>query len=161
MRRLVPHPVLALVLAVTWLFLQESVAPLDVVAGVALGLFLSRLMVRLEQPGPTFKRPLAAARLFLLVLYDVTRSNFAVVAITLGRRRDLHSGFVNVPLALRSPYSLAALAAIITATPGTFWAAYDAQTNVVTVHVLDLVDEVAWVETIKGRYERRLLEVFE
>ena len=29
------------------------------------------------------------------------------------------------------------------------------------VHVLDLVDESEWVERIKGRYERLLLEIFE
>ena len=31
------------------------------------------------------------------------------------------SGFVNIPLDLRDPYALAALACIITATPGTLW----------------------------------------
>jgi multicomponent K+:H+ antiporter subunit E len=30
-----------------------------------------------------------------------------------------------------------------------------------TIHVLDLVDRSAWVETIKGRYERRVMEMFE
>jgi len=29
-----------------------------------------------------------------------------------------------------------------------------------TIHVLDLVDETEWVRTIKGRYERLLLEIF-
>ena len=29
------------------------------------------------------------------------------------------------------------------------------------IHVLDLVDESEWIRTIKDRYERRLLEIFE
>jgi multicomponent K+:H+ antiporter subunit E len=29
------------------------------------------------------------------------------------------------------------------------------------IHVLDLIDESEWVDTIKGRYERLLLEIFE
>ena len=29
------------------------------------------------------------------------------------------------------------------------------------IHVLDLIDESEWVRTIKGRYERLLLEIFE
>ena len=29
------------------------------------------------------------------------------------------------------------------------------------MHVLDLVDETVWVRTIKGRYERLLMEIFE
>ena len=30
-----------------------------------------------------------------------------------------------------------------------------------TIHVLDLIDEKSWIHTIKDRYERRLLEIFE
>jgi multicomponent K+:H+ antiporter subunit E len=30
-----------------------------------------------------------------------------------------------------------------------------------TIHVLDLIDEREWIRTIKNRYERRLLEIFE
>ena len=29
------------------------------------------------------------------------------------------------------------------------------------IHVLDLIDESEWVRTIKSRYERHLLEIFE
>ena len=29
------------------------------------------------------------------------------------------------------------------------------------IHVLDLIDEGVWIEIIKGRYERLLLEIFE
>jgi multicomponent K+:H+ antiporter subunit E len=31
----------------------------------------------------------------------------------------------------------------------------------VLLHILDLVDEKVWLETIKGKYERRLMEIFE
>jgi multicomponent K+:H+ antiporter subunit E len=53
------------------------------------------------------------------------------------------------------------LACIITATPGTSWARYDRENNALTIHVLDLVDEQAWIEQFKQRYERRLLEIFQ
>jgi len=53
------------------------------------------------------------------------------------------------------------MACIVTATPGTSWARYDAARNTVTIHVLDLVDEEEWIRTFKRRYERRLQEIFE
>ena len=53
------------------------------------------------------------------------------------------------------------VACIITATPGTSWVRYDRAAGVVTIHVLDLVDEQAWIRLFKQRYERRLLEIFE
>ena len=66
-----------------------------------------------------------------------------------------------MPLQLRNPGGLAVLACIITATPGTSWARYDAQQNILTIHVLDLVDEQAWITQFKSRYENRLMEVFQ
>ncbi|MND02940.1 putative monovalent cation/H+ antiporter subunit E [compost metagenome] len=65
-----------------------------------------------------------------------------------------------MPLEVRHPGALASLACIITATPGTSWAHYDARLNALTIHVLDLVDEGAWIAQFKQRYERRLQEIF-
>ena len=45
--------------------------------------------------------------------------------------------------------------------PGTAWARYDSRANVVTIHVLDLVDGPSLVRTMKDRYEAKLKEVFE
>jgi multicomponent K+:H+ antiporter subunit E len=96
------------------------------------------------------------------VLLDIVRSNLAVAAIVLrpGTAGRV-AGFVDIPLDTREPAALAALACIITATPGTAWAKYDSEANVVTIHVLDLVDGPAVARTIKARYEAKLREVFE
>ena len=74
------------------------------------------------------------------------------------RRRS--PGFVEIPLELRDPYGLAMLACIITSTPGTLWVDFNEASGTLTIHVLDLVDQTEWVRTIKGRYERLLLEIF-
>jgi multicomponent K+:H+ antiporter subunit E len=70
------------------------------------------------------------------------------------------SGFIEVPLDLRNPYGLAALACIITATPGTLWVGFDRKRGLLTMHILDLIDDETWIRTIKGRYEQPLLEIF-
>ena len=75
--------------------------------------------------------------------------------------RGRKAGFVDIPLEVRHPAALATLACIVTSTPGTSWANYDRGSGVLTLHVLDLVDDAAWVDTVKGRYERRLKEIFE
>ena len=62
---------------------------------------------------------------------------------------------------MRDPYGLATLACIVTATPGTIWTGLAPDGAVLTIHVLDLQDEEAWVRTIKDRYERPLMEIFE
>jgi multicomponent K+:H+ antiporter subunit E len=68
---------------------------------------------------------------------------------------------VTIPLELRSPNGLAALACIITATPGTIWVRLDSAEGLLVIHVLDVIDENTWIQTIKNRYERLLMEIFE
>ena len=104
----------------------------------------------------------AVARLLWLVFLDIVRSNLAVGRIVFQpRARGRTAGFLAMPLEVRHPGALAALACIVTATPGTSWARYDAAANVVTIHVLDLIDEQAWIRQFKERYERLLKEIFE
>ena len=109
-----------------------------------------------------FRRPSVICRLAASVLKDIVRSNIAVARIVLGLRQQewVSSGFVEIPLELRDPYGLAALACIITSTPGTLWADFDATNGVLTIHVLDLVDRSEWIRIIKERYEKPLLEIF-
>ena len=68
---------------------------------------------------------------------------------------QVRSGFLEIPLDLRDDHGLAVLACIVTSTPGTVWAGLSPDRATLTLHVLDLRDEDAWIRTIKQRYERR------
>ena len=115
----------------------------------------------LEPPKTRARRLVTALRLAAFVLADIVRSNIAVARIILGLgQRRMISGFVKIPLELRNPYGLVVLACIVTSTPGTVWVDFNEASATLTIHVLDLVDETEWVRTIKGRYERPLLEIF-
>jgi multicomponent K+:H+ antiporter subunit E len=154
---------LFLALLALWLILNESFAPGHWLLGAALALGGVAVYSRLQPATNRVRnRPLAAVRLLGLVLADIVRSNVAVARIVLGLgARNRTAGFLSLPLELRDPGGLAVLACIITATPGTTWVRYDRAAGVVTIHVLDLVDEQTWVHLFKERYERRLLEIFE
>jgi multicomponent K+:H+ antiporter subunit E len=159
MTRLLPFPLASAGLLGLWLLLNQALSPGQIVLGVALALAGGWALAALQPPKARVRRPGAILRLSSLVLADIVRSNIAVGRIVLGLGgKQRKSGFVNIPLDLRDPYALAALACIITATPGTLWVSFDGE--VLTIHVLDLIDESAWVRTIKNRYERHLLEIF-
>lgn len=68
---------------------------------------------------------------------------------------------MTIPLDLRDSTGLALLSIIITSTPGTAWIDYDSTRNTLLLHIFDLVDETAWLNLIKNRYEQFLLEIFE
>jgi multicomponent K+:H+ antiporter subunit E len=152
---------LAAALFAIWVLLNGSVAPGIIVLGAVLAAGVSHLFTALDPARTRIRRARAALRLVLAVLMEVIRSNKAVAQIILGsRRRDRRSGFVRIPLDTRNPYSLTALACIVTATPGTIWVEYESTENTMLLHVLDLIDEADWSAIIKQRYEKPLMEIF-
>jgi multicomponent K+:H+ antiporter subunit E len=162
MKRLFPHPLLTIGLLSMWLLLNDSADAAHVLLGLAMGIAGGAVYARLE-PSHGGLRKIAAPAITLagVVLLDVVRSNVAVLCIVLGaRRRQRVSGFLAIPLELRDARGLAILAGIVTATPGTSWAHYEAASNVLTLHVLDLVDAEAAMREFKDSYERRLMEIF-
>lgn len=162
MRRILPFPVLALALLLFWLLLQQSLGLGQILLGGVIAIFAARAFAALQPERPRVRRIDSIVKLVLLVTVDVLRSNIAVARIILqGRHRQQTAGFLVLPLALRDRSALAILACIITATPGSAWLEYDAARGVVLIHVLDLIDEQVWIDTIKNRYERLLLEIFQ
>lgn len=146
-----------------WLLLNQTVAPGQVVLALLIAAALSWLASTLRPLGARVRNPQAIAVLLVTVLADVVRSNFAVALIVLGlvRGRRVNSGFLDIPLELRDPHGLAALAMILTATPGTVWVDLAEDHSRVTLHILDLADEEHWIHWIKNRYERPLRRIFE
>ncbi|HMM46380.1 MAG TPA: Na+/H+ antiporter subunit E [Thiobacillaceae bacterium] len=162
MKRRPRIPMLPLVLVGAWLLLNDSASLGQIALGVVFALLISAAITRLR-PLPAWPRRLhVAIGLIARVLLDIVRSNFAVGGIILdATKRQPTIGFMKIPLDMRDPHGLAMLSIIITGTPGTVWAGHDPDNNVLTLHVLDLKDEAAWVRTIKHRYERPLMEIFE
>jgi len=161
MSALLPYPLLTASLLVMWLLLN-GLSVGQVILGGMIALAASLAMAALQPPKPKKRRWDMIPQLVLIVLADILRSNIAVAGIILqGRRHARTSGFVMIPLELRDRTALAVLACIITSTPGTAWVEYHADNGRLLIHVLDLVDENAWIELIRNRYARMLSEIFE
>jgi len=159
MSRILPYPLLAVSLLAMWLLLN-GLSLGHLVLGSAIGVAASNVTAALQPPRSRIARWRLIPRLIAIILVDVWRSNVAVARLILlpGRHRRV-SGFVVVPLELREPAALAILACILTCTPGTAWVEYDSTANKLLIHVFDLVDEAHWIDLIKNRYERLLLEI--
>jgi multicomponent K+:H+ antiporter subunit E len=155
-------PMLVIVLTTIWLLLNQTLAPAHLALGIALSLVLAWFGAALRPLRASLQRLDLAANLFFVVLWDVIRSNVAVARIVLGPTgaREIRSGFVQIPMDLREDHGLAVLACIITATPGTVWAGLSPDRRTLTIHVLDLKDDREWIDTIKQRYEHRLIRIF-
>ena len=168
MKRWLPFPLLWLLLLLLWLLLNTTLWSGHVLLGSVLAAGACLAYRRLQSPRTAastrdlLHRAITATALLWDVTHDIVRSNLAVGRIILFRgTRNQVAGFLEIPLELRDHLGLALLACIITATPGTAWARYEGDRSVLTLHILDLVDEESWIATIKGRYETRLIEILE
>lgn len=161
MSRLIPFPVVSGGLFALWLLLNQTFSIGHILLGGVIAVVGGWTLTALELPKTRLQRIGVMARLAAVVLIDIVRSNIAVAGLILDLTRSRRTaGFVEIPLELRNPYGLAALACIITSTPGTIWVDFDEARGLLTIHVLDLTDRDDVVNAIKGRYERRLLEIF-
>jgi multicomponent K+:H+ antiporter subunit E len=156
-------PTVVVCLTIVWSILQRTIAPDQILLGAMLAVLLAWASSRLRPLRAHLRRIDLAAALIFVVFWEIVQSNIAVARIVLGlvRDRKVRSGFVDIPLELRDPHGLAALAAIITATPGTVWAGLSADGKHLTLHILDIEDEQHWIRYIKDRFERPLMRIFE
>jgi multicomponent K+:H+ antiporter subunit E len=163
MTRRLPYLLFPLALLALWLLLTGSTSPGSLLLGAILALAGSGALAALTPPKARLRRLSVVPGLLRDIFVEIVRSNNAVARIILqpSGPQARRSGFVLIPLDMRNPYGLAALACIVTATPGTVWVEYDSARSAMLLHVLDLVDEEAWVRIIKGRWEHRLMEIFE
>jgi multicomponent K+:H+ antiporter subunit E len=160
MARVLPNPVISLAILVVWLLLNGPSAGHALLA-LALALAIPLLVSRLKPDKPRIRRPLRALMLFLLVLGDIVRAAIDLAILILGPESRVRSTYVWVPLEVRDSYAIAALAGIITMTPGTLSSDLSPDGRHLLVHCFHTDDPGATVAEIKTRYERPLMEIFE
>lgn len=162
MRRVLPHPVMTLVLIGVWCALVNTVTLNALVFGAILGVALP-IFTRAYWPEvPKLKNPRMIVEYILVVLWDIVLANIQVARIILFKPNDqLQPCWITIPLELRSPEAVTILAGTITMTPGTVSCDLSQDGHSLLVHCLDAPEPEAVVDEIKSRYERRLKEIFE
>lgn len=161
MSRWLPYRWLAVALFLMWMAMAPQYSLGQVLLGIGVAAAGVWAIRALRITAPRMRRPLAMLRLFGWVSVDIVRSNLAVASIILRPWMRPRSRFLDIKMELREQHALAVLACIVTATPGTIWVRYEPKSGMLLIHVLDLLDEAAWIEILKGRYERLLMEIFE
>ena len=160
MSRLLPFPMLSLLLWLSWLLLN----------GFSWGHGLLGLVLAVVLPLGT--RPFwpnvprlrdfpKLVRFVLVVHWGIITANVVVARLILGSPRKLRPAFVELPLELTDDFAITLLASTISLTPGTVSADVSEDRRTLLIHALDMDDEAELVAQIKQRYERPLKEIFE
>ncbi|MDR0458816.1 MAG: Na+/H+ antiporter subunit E [Burkholderiaceae bacterium] len=166
--RLLPAPLLSLALMALWLLLARAPSVGQCLIALILGLAIPVWLAPLRPARARIRHPLLVARFIAVTGVDVLRSNLEVlgslVAALLGIKPLPRSRFVTVPLELRDPAALAALAAVCTVVPGTVWCELARDASQVRIHVWNVSDDAAqaaFIVHFKARYEQPLKIIFQ
>ena len=168
-KMLFPTPARSLLLFVVWILLNNSLAPVHLLAGFVLAVLIPVLTASFSDPQPRVHRWSLVFKYIGKVLLDIVVANLQVIKLVLGPNKQLRPGFVLVPLAITEALPLTILAGTVSLTPGTVSAeilpyqldASSAKPRYLLLHVLDLQDEAALIASIKQRYEQPLKEIFQ
>lgn len=151
---------LPLLLALLWILLNGFSSG-HLTLAIVLAVLLSIAAIPFRPVRATLHHPFLAIKLCWHVGVDIVKSNYDVGLIILfTKKKNPTPGFLDIPLELRDPHGLAALACIITYTPGTVWSGFNEEKQILTLHILDLKDEQYWLDTIQIRYQAPLIEIF-
>ncbi len=163
MKRWFPLPLTSALLFAGWLLLNQSLGASQLLLAILVAVAVP-LLVKSLQPlsDPVIYRPRALFSLLVMAMVEIIRSCFNVSRIIMFRKSDgIQSQFIRIPLEMTNSYGLAMLSCLINITPGTVWVEIMPDSGELSLHVFDLHDEQWWINTIKSRYERPLMLVFE
>lgn len=151
--------ILNLIVAVVWVFLNNSWTGVTFVTGYIIG-FVLLFLLRRFLPGCFYGRRVVA--IFILsgiFLKELILSNIHVIKHVAKPRLAIRPGIVAVPTELRSPWEITLLANLITLTPGTLTVDLTMDHSTLYIHVLDIPAAEEVIHDIKNTFEKRIMEV--
>lgn len=162
LKRLMPHPLLSLLLFATWMLLVNQFKIGSLVMAGILAIVIPLITAPYWPNRPIIRNIPAFAAYLLLVMWDIIVANIQVAKIILfSRNEDIKSAWIPIPIDLKSPEAITMLAGTITMTPGTVTADMSSCGRVLLIHSLHAPDPDAIRDDIKTRYEARLKRIFE
>jgi multicomponent K+:H+ antiporter subunit E len=159
-QKILPHPVLTLMLWLIWLLLNNTVAAGHIVLGLVLALLIPLLSSAFWPEKVRIKAPLTLFKFLVIVLWDIVIANMVVAKLILGRNDSLKPAFFYIELDIQTPLGISFLANTISLTPGTVSCDLSTDRRRLLVHALHVEDIADTIKHIKQRYELPLNKVF-
>ncbi|MFN4101576.1 MAG: Na+/H+ antiporter subunit E, partial [Pararhodobacter sp.] len=111
MSRILPHPLLTLLLVAVWQMLVNYISLGTLVFGLILGIIIPLVTAPYWPDRARLKNPAMIVEFMLVVLWDIVVANIVVArTILFTRNEDMRSTWITVPLDLKTPEAITVLA---------------------------------------------------
>ena len=148
-----------LLLAFTWVALTGVLYYSNFLFGFAIGFFLLWLMNRNETDQRYFNRVPKIIGFVLYFLYEMVRANIQVAYDVITPKFFMKPGIVKYPMEARSDFEINMLSTMISLTPGTLIIDVSEDRKAIYIHAMYMNSKEQFIQQIKERVERRLLEI--
>ena len=153
---------LTILLAAVWIAITGSPTYLNIILGLAVGLFVVIWARRFMGRRGTGSRACRLVFFLLFFFKEILISSIEVaVRVIPFSPFKIRPAIVAVPLDLETAAGITTLANMITLTPGTLALETSNDRKTLYVHVMYVEDIPAFIDDIKTRYERRVKELVE
>ena len=158
--RLLPQPLLSLVLAAVWILVQGKLTAGTIILALLLGWLIPLGTARFWPDYPKIHSYWELFKLFFVLLWDIVVASFVVAGQVLGPTRRLRPHFLTLEMRLETDFAKTLLASLISLSPGSVGSVISADGKRILIHSLHCPDEAAAIARIRKRYEDPLLKVF-
>lgn len=96
---------------------------------------------------------------FLFMLWEIIKANLVTVKESLYAKSKLNPAVIKVPLTVESDLGITILATMVSVTPGTLVMDISDDKKVMYVHVMHVKDKQGFINEVKNKFEKRLLDI--
>lgn len=148
-----------IIIAIMWMFLSESYTAPSFIAGYIFGILFIFLLRRFIPGEFYFKRVLYILKFILVFIKELIMSNIDMLKYVYSRKQIAEPGIFELPLDVKSNWEITLLTSLISLTPGTLSVALSDDNEKLFVHAMDIDDVHESIESIKGTFEKLIMEV--
>jgi multicomponent Na+:H+ antiporter subunit E len=149
---------LNLILALIWVAMTGSVTTLNFLFGFMLGAAALWLVRDRLKSRRYFERLSSWLALMFVFVTELIKSTWSVVKLAWTPGQPYSTGFIAIPLHVKTDVEITLLANLITLTPGTLSVDVSSDRSTLYIHALDAPDIAALRSDIANGFERRVHE---
>ncbi|MFO1445355.1 Na+/H+ antiporter subunit E [Bacillus sp. Bva_UNVM-123] len=146
-------------LAFVWMFFKMSYDPLTFMVGYFFGLVILFSFRRFFQTRFYIWKVFAVLNLGFIFIKELILSNISVLKVILKPKLEIKPGIFALPTVLEKEWEVTILANLITLTPGTLVVDVSEDNKILYIHAIDIDDAEDAINSIKGTFEKAIMEV--
>lgn len=150
---------LNLLIALVWMFLNNSWSLASLIIGYVIGIGFLFALRRFFHQGFYLRKVWAIWKLLVLFMKELILSNIAVIKHIVQPKLNIRPGIFALETELITDWEITTLACLITLTPGTLTLEVSPDRSTLYIHAMDIEDAEALAESIKGTFEKAIMEV--